>query len=233
MPHPFAAPTHRFMHALPWFRSLAGAEQAQLLEAMPTRESGKGEVMLANGEPVEGWWAVLSGLVMLRSAAPQRRASAFIGVPEGEWFGEGTALKGEARRYEVVALRPSRLICLPLPQMHQLRESSLPFNHFLTNHLNMRLGQAMAIIEAGRTRSPEFRVALYLSPLFWRHARRIHLTQEELGHLAGLSRQTVNRVLRMLEAQRIVSLELGRVAILDDAALQAYLQAAAQPPDRT
>ena len=36
--------------------------------------------------------------------------------------------------------------------------------------------------------------------------RRIHLTQEELGHLAGLSRQTVNRVLRQLEALRIVSL---------------------------
>lgn len=212
------------MSALPWFRSLDSAAQASLLHSMPLREARKGDRVLASGEPVEGWWSVLSGLVMLRSASPQRRSSAFIGVPEGEWFGEGTALKEEIRRYEVVALRPTQLLCLPLAQMNALRESSLPFNHCLTNHLNMRLGQAMAIIEAGRLRSPEFRVALYLSPLFWRNARRIYLTQEELGHLAGLSRQTVNRALRGLEEQGIVSLKHGRVAITDDLALTSALQ---------
>jgi CRP-like cAMP-binding protein len=132
-------------------------------------------------------------------------------------------MKAEPRRYRVVALRETQLMCLPLPLFQRLRETSLAFNQCLAAHLNMRLGQAMAIIEAGRMRSPEHRVALYLSPLFWRSTRRIHLTQEELGHLAGLSRQTVNRVLRQLEALRIVSLDFGRVAIVDDAALAAYI----------
>ena len=62
--------------------------------------------------------------------------------------------------------------------------------------MNLRLGQAMTIIEAGRIRSPEHRVALYLSCLFWRSTRRLNLTQEELGQLVWPSRQTVNRVLR-------------------------------------
>jgi CRP/FNR family cyclic AMP-dependent transcriptional regulator len=223
MPHPFAAPTHRFMHALPWFRSLCGEEQQQLLDSMPTREGSKGEVILPSGEPMEGWWAVLSGLVMLRSTTPQRRSSAFIGVPEGEWFGEGTALKEESRRYEVVALRPTKLLCLPLPQMKQLRETSLSFNHFLTNHLNMRLGQAMTLIEVGRIHSAEFRVAQLLSPLFWRDARNINLTQEEIGYLSGLSRQTVNRVLQSLEKQGIVSTSVGKVFIRDAHGLNFYL----------
>ena len=93
--------------------------------------------------------------------------------------------------------------------------------------MNLRLGQAMAIIEAGRMRSPEHRVALYLSPLFWRSTRRLNLTQEELGQLVGLSRQTVNKVLRSLEGMGIVSLDFGRVAIVDDEALNAYLAATA------
>ena len=70
-------------------------------------------------------------------------------------------------------------------------------------------------------------MALYLSRLFWRSTRRLNLTQEELGQLVGLSRQTVNKVLRSLEGMGIVSLDFGRVAIVDDEALNAYLAATA------
>lgn len=190
-------------------------------------QGDKGEVMLAAGSAVNGWHAVLSGLVMLQSPTSHRRSSAFIGVPDGDWFGEGSALKPEPRRYQVVALRPTTLLCLPLPLFVTLRETSMAFNQFLVLHLNMRLGQAMTIIEAGRTQSTEHRVALYLSRLFWRSTRRLNLTQEELGQLVGLSRQTVNKVLRTFESVGMVSLDFGRVAILDDDALNAYLVATA------
>ncbi len=80
----------------------------------------------------------------------------------------------------------------------------------------------MTIIEAGRLRSPEERVALYLSRVFWQGRRRLVLSQEELGHLVGLSRQTVNRALKSMEQQGLVSLALGRVTMLDEQALTAY-----------
>lgn len=206
---------------------MPAALQERLRDEVFAVQGDKGAVMMPAGSAVEGWHAVLSGLVMLQSPASKGRASAFIGVPDGEWFGEGSAMKPEPRKYNVVALRPTTLLCLPLPLFATLRESSLAFNQFLVQHLNMRLGQAMTIIEAGRTQSPEHRVALYLSRLFWRSTRRLNLTQDELGQLVGLSRQTVNRVLRTLEALGIVSLDFGKVAIVDDEALGAYLAATA------
>jgi len=216
----------RFIACQPWLSGLPPSLREQVRAGVVVTEGAKGEVMLPAGTAVEGWHAVLSGLVMLRSAAAaQQRASAFIGIPDGEWFGEGSAMKPEPRKYEVVALRPTQLLCLPLPLFGTLRETSLAFNQFLVQRLNLRLGQAMTIIEAGRMRSPEHRVALYLSRLFWRSTRRLNLTQDELGQLAGLSRQTVNRVLRVLEAAGIVSLDFGRVAIVDDDALAAHLAA--------
>ena len=221
----FAPTAQRFIEAQPWFASAPLAVQDRLRTEVFAQQADKGAVMMPAGSAVQGWHAVLSGLVMLQSPAGKGRSSAFIGVPDGEWFGEGSAMKPEPRRYHVVALRETRLLCLPLPLFAGLRDTSLAFNQFLANHLNMRLGQAMAIIEAGRMRSPEHRVALYLSPLFWRSTRRILLTQEELGHLAGLSRQTVNRVLRSLEGLHIVTLDFGRVAVVDDDALRAYLAA--------
>ena len=223
-----AAPSaQRFIAAQPWFAGLPAAMQERLREEVFAEQADKGAVMMPAGSAVRGWHAVLSGLVMLQSPTSQGRSSAFIGVPDGEWFGEGSAMKPEPRRYHVVALRPTTLLCLPLPLFATLRDTSLAFNQFLVLHLNMRLGQAMTIIEAGRTQSTEHRVALYLSRLFLRSTRRLNLTQEELGQLVGLSRQTVNKVLRSLEGMGIVSLDFGRVAIVDDEALNAYLAATA------
>ncbi|MFY3386359.1 Crp/Fnr family transcriptional regulator [Paracidovorax sp. MALMAid1276] len=222
------APTaQRFIECQPWFASVPSALQERLRAEVSSTQAGKGDVVMPAGSAVLGWHAVLSGLVMLQSPASKGRSSAFIGVPDGEWFGEGSAMKPEPRRYHVVALRPTTLLNLPLPLFNALRDTHLGFNQFLVLHLNMRLAQAMTIIEAGRTQSTEHRVALYLSRLFWRSTRRLNLTQDELGQLVGLSRQTVNRVLRSLEELGIVSLDFGRVAIVDDDALNAYLAATA------
>ncbi len=217
-----------FLASQPWFSALDSAPQDRLLGQVELLQAGKGQTVLAAGQPVQGWYAVLHGLVKLQTEAADGRRSAFIGVPDGEWFGEGSVLKGELRRYAVVALRDSWLMCLPRAVFTELQQDNLRFNQYLVQHLNMRLGQAMTLIEAGRIRAPEHRVALYLSRLFWRSTRRLYLTQEELGILVGLSRQTVNRVLGQLAGRGIVSIEFGRVAILDDAALGRFLDETAQ-----
>ena len=219
----------QFLRAQPWFRELPAGQQARVTAGVFTSQGKKGDVLLRAGSEVEGWYAVLSGLVKLQSSSARGRVSAFIGVPDGEWFGEGSALKPEPRRYDVIALRDTELFCLSRAIFDELMATCLPFNHFLVAHLNKRLGQAMTIIEAGRLRSPEERVALYLSRVFWQGRRRLVLSQEELGHLVGLSRQTVNRALKSMEQQGLVSLALGRVTMLDEQALTAH----ALPKDTT
>ncbi|MES2413499.1 MAG: Crp/Fnr family transcriptional regulator [Pseudomonadota bacterium] len=214
-----SSPSARFLKSQPWFRHVPEQNQARVLESVFTLNARKGDVVLRSGDEVQGWYAVLSGLVKLQSSSAQGRVSAFLGVPDGEWFGEGSAMKAEPRRYDVIALRDTLLLCLRRACFEELMAGCLPFNHFLVAHLNRRLGQAMTIIEAGRLRSPEQRVALYLSHVFWQGRRRLVLSQEELGHLVGLSRQTVNRALKSMEQQGLVSLALGRVTMLDEQAL--------------
>ncbi len=219
---PAATLAQAFILNQPWQGSLPPAQQAWLLEQLTFVKGEKGKCLLPAGAPVKGWYAVLDGLVKLQSTSADGRVSAFLGVPTGEWFGEGSALKAEPRRYDVVALRDTTLMCLPREAFHALQDTNLAFNQYLVAHLNRRLGQAMALIEAGRLRSPEERVALYLSRVFWPGVRKLSLSQEELGHLVGLSRQTVNRVLRQMERLRLVSLAFGRVDILDEPALMNY-----------
>lgn len=226
----FADASRPAVHLLavqPWFRRLPAEMAARVTEEVSTQWGDKGELLLRAGEPVKGWYAVVSGLAKLQSQSPQGRLSVFLGVAAGDWFGEGSALKAEARRYEVVALRETCLLCLPLHLFNELQATQLEFNQTLVAQMNMRLAQGMAVIEAGRIRSPEQRVALYLSRLFWHGRKRLDLSQEELGHLAGLSRQTVNRVLQKMQQDGLVSLAFGRVNILDEHALLLVMNRAA------
>jgi CRP/FNR family transcriptional regulator, cyclic AMP receptor protein len=208
-----------FLRSQPWFVSLHQDQQSDLLQSLTFLSGEKGETLLHNGTAVRGWYAVLNGLVKLESHSFDGQISTFLGVTAGDWFGEGSALKSEPRRYNVIALADTVLMCLDRSQFNQLHSTSIAFNHFLVSHLNRRLGQAMSIIEAGRSRSPEQRVAMYLSRIFWPGHRRLRLSQEELGHLVGLSRQTVNRSLKSLEAQDLIAVEFGRINIRDEAAL--------------
>lgn len=213
----------RFLAAQPWYACLPLAAQTRLCDSLLYRTAKKGEVVLKSDVQVEGWYAVLTGMVKLQSVAVKGRFSTFLCVASGNWFGEGSALNKERRRYDVVALRDSELLCLPVAEFHQLLATSLEFSQCLVKHLSVRVGQAMSLIESGRLRTPEQRVALSLSRQFWGRARRLNLSQEEIANLVGISRQSVNQALKSLSERQLVTLEFGRVDIPDDDALTRFI----------
>ena len=220
----------RILAAQSWFTRLPLATQQQVSDSLVQTSGKKGDVMLPAHARVAGTYVVASGLVKLQSVSVQGRSSTFLGVACGDWFGEGSALKTEPRQYEVVALRDTELLCLPRAEFEQLRATSIEFNQFLVSQLNLRVSQAMALIEAGRLRTPEQRVALSLSRLFWSRSRKVSLSQDELANLVGVSRQTVNRALKTLAQHGLVTLEFGRVDIPDDEALTRFIFATTDHP---
>ena len=149
----------------------------------------------------------------------------FTGVPPGGWFGEGTALKREAYRYNIQALRKSVVAELPIDSFHWLLDHSIGFNRFVMNQLNERLAHFILAIEADRTPSPEQRVARNLAALanpvlFPGVGEVLRITQQELAYLVGLSRQRVNEALKALAAQGLLQIEYGGLRILDLPALR-------------
>jgi CRP-like cAMP-binding protein len=152
-------------------------------------------------------------------------------VPPGAWFGEGTLLKREPYRYNIEVLRPSLVAGLPVEAFHGLLDRSIPFNRFVLNQLNERLGQFIAARETDRQNDPDTRVARNLAALF--HpvlypgvGEVLRITQQELGFLVGLSRQRVNEALKGLQAQGLIRIEYGGVRVLSLAGLRRYAPAA-------
>ena len=210
-----------------WAAELTGDEIERASRGLIERKYSKGSYICHKGDRLDHWTGVLSGLVKISSIARNGKAMTFAGAADGGWFGEGSVLKDEPRKYDLVAIRDTRLAMMQRSTFMWLYENSTGFNRFLVRQLNERMGQFIATIEYDRILGPKARVARNLSwffnkVLYPNAGPAIEISQEELGLLVGVSRQVVNRSLQELEEEGLVKLEHGRITPLNIQALITY-----------
>lgn len=210
-----------------WWPRLDAGQQERVLAGIIVRDVAAGQFVSTRGTSVEGWLGVVDGLVKVSTDSADGRTMTLAGIPAGGWFGEGSVLKDEPRRYDVVALRASRIAIMPRQIFHWLIDNSPAFSRFLLVLLNERLGHFIAALEHQRLLGPEARVARYLAQLFnprlYPSTRsRLRISQSELGLLTGLSRQRVNRALRQLESRGLLEISYGGVTVVSVERLEAF-----------
>lgn len=188
---------------------------------------GEKEIVARKGEPVNVWLGVAEGLVKVTDVIRNGKVVMYGGIPAGAWIGEGSIIKRQPRRYDVVAVRPTRLVHVPGATFRWLLQTRFEFGQFVMEHLNERLGQFMSMIETDRLSDPIARVARAISSLFNPVLTPgmgpfLEVSQEEIGELAGLSRQRTNAAIQALSKAGLVRPAYGGVFIVDLAALRAY-----------
>lgn len=219
------APNAAELAGIPWLERLQPEEQLRARDELVVTEALPGDHICRVGRPVTYWFGVIEGLLKMSADSAQGVTMTFTGVSPGGWFGEGTAFKREAYRYNVLALRKSVVAGLPVDTFHWLLDHSIGFNRFVMGQLNERLAQFIAAREIDRLTQPELRVArnlasLFNPALFPGVGQVLRITQQELAYLVGLSRQRVNEALHVLEGAGAIRVEYGGLRVLDLAALR-------------
>lgn len=187
------------------------------------------DVVASRGEVAGTWIGVLEGLMKVCTVAADGRSVMFTAVPFGSWVGEGSVIKREPRRYDLLALRPTRVIHVPRSTFMWLLEESIEFNRFIIDHLNERAGQFIEMLEVSRITDPVRRLAGAVGNLFnpilapKLNNSMLKISQEELGELAGLSRSSINIGIKKLRTLRLVHSEYGGIVILDMPALRRFV----------
>lgn len=210
-----------------WARELAPDELERALRGLSEKQFPKGAYICHRGDKLDYWTGVIRGLVKISAISVSGKAMTFAGSGAGGWFGEGSVLKDEPRRYDLVAIADTKLALMARPTFMWLYENSTGFNRFLVRQLNERMGQFIATIEYDRILSPKARVARHISwllnPVLYPDTRtRIDIGQEELALLAGLSRPVANKSLQALEAEGLLTVGHGGITVNDLAALNHY-----------
>jgi CRP/FNR family cyclic AMP-dependent transcriptional regulator len=210
-----------------WARDLTPQQMARVEADCFEHCVAKGGFVCHKGEAVENWIGIISGMVKMNNFSPNGKSVTFSGVPPGGWFGEGSLLKNETRKYDAMALRESRIARMPSPTFHWLLETSLPFNRFLLMQLNERLGQFIGMVEGDRLLDLNTRVARCLASMFNAHLHPgcdtlLQISQEEIGLLSGSSRQRANCALQVLEKHGLLRIDYGGIRVLDLDGLRRY-----------
>jgi CRP/FNR family cyclic AMP-dependent transcriptional regulator len=220
--------THDYLRRIAgWARELSEREAEMACAGMTERSYRAGEFVFLRGDQFDYWTGVVSGLMRMGIVSRGGKAMTFTGLTAGAWFGEGTVLKKEPRRYDMVALRDSRIALMDQATFFWLYENSVAFNRFLVAQLNERLGQFIGLVEHGRTLDATSRLARSIASLFNPIlypdlSRHLEITQEEIGALSGISRQNANQCLKRLEREGLLRLEYGGVTIVDLDRLRSY-----------
>jgi len=210
-----------------WARELTEEEFLRAVRGVSERRYAKGTYLCHRGDRLDHWTGLVTGLVKMSAISESGKAVTFAGIGAGGWFGEGSVLKGEPRKYDLVVMRDSHILSMNRATFMWLTENSVGFNRFLVRQLNERLGQFIATTEYERLLDPKTRVARQLSwlcnPVLSPDVRgRVEITQDELALLATVSRPLVSRSLQELSQESLIELEHGAIVIRDVDKLGGY-----------
>ncbi len=211
----------------PWGPALTTEEMARAIAGTTERSFAAGAFICMKGEPVTHWMGIIDGLGKMASHWTTGKTTSLTGISSGGWFGEGSLLKEEARRYDVMAIRETRIAFMNRATFLWLLDHSIPFNRHMISQLNERLGQFIGMMENERLLDIDARIARVLAALFNPVLypgtnRLLQISQEELGYLAGVSRQRANQGLKVLEDKGMLRSEYGGINVIDLDGLRSY-----------
>lgn len=221
----------------PWFRALpAGLADSVLDLGLVRRMDGR--TVYAAGDPANGLFALISGEIRVFQATPEGRSALLLIASPGVWFGETAMIDGEPRSSDAMAIGPTRVLQITPAVFRRLTVHSSENYAAFARLVCGQYRRAMDYIVTTANLPLPVRLAQRLVGLV--HAQdhhptggglavELHLSQEGLGAMVGVSRQSVNRALKALEAQAVLAVGYGAVTIHDVGRLEALARSRTLP----
>ena len=211
---------------------LFGAIAPELLERLSgyatTRGVDRGDTIFAKGDPGNSLYAVCAGTVKISVPSADGKDAVFNLVGEGEIFGEIALLDGQPRTADATAQTDCELMVIERRDFLDLVRSQPEIALKLMEVLCARLRHTSEQVEDVLFLDLPGRLAKILLQLTGKAevpARRVTMTQREIGQMIGMSRESTNKQLRDWEHRNWVRLERGGIVVLEPDALAAVARA--------
>ncbi len=212
------------LRADPWFVTLTGAQQQQLLSLGRKRQLSAGQPLFSRGDAFCGIYVLLDGQLLISGLHQSGRQALLTLLTPGQWLGEIALFDQKPRTHDAAALQETVLWHLPKAALQQLVHADPLWWQAFGQLLTSKLRQVFIELEDRAVLSAAQRLARRLVQLSQQQAD-IPLQQEQLGQLLSLSRQTTNQLLRQLVAQGLIQTQYGGITVLNRPALLQLAQA--------
>ena len=205
------------------FGKLSASEIEELIRYSHIERYRAGREIFAKGSPGQSLMAVLRGSVKISSLSDSGKEIVFTIFNAGEIFGEIAMLDGDERSADATALTDCELLVLNRRDLVPVLLNRADICMILLKVLCRKLRLTTEQVEDVIFRDLESRVAKALVQLADSVGLRgihspsveLHLSQCELGNMAGGSRESVNKHLQIWHRQGLIDLSKAAIMILD------------------
>src|SRR5712671_1585766 len=190
----------------------------------------RGTTIVSKGDPGNSLIAVISGTVKISVTSSDGRSAILNLIGPGEIFGEVAVLDGHARTADATANTNCEIYVIDrrdfIPFVRSQPALAMKFIELLCTRLRWTSDQVEEVI----LQNLPGRLASALLRLTERHKeaqgeRTIAITQQELSEMVGMTRESINKQLRVWAGRNWVRLEHGAIVVLDARSLQAIVDA--------
>jgi CRP-like cAMP-binding protein len=201
---------------------------AEMLETlaltMKERHVAPNEAIFLQADEGSTLFGILAGEVRIVIGGIEGREQILRVLGPGEVFGELAALDGRWRSANAIAVTRCRLLLLERSSLLTIIASQPAAAMGLIRILCERMRHITEKFEGLLFQTLSERLASVLLGLSKdRSSALINVTQTDLGHLTGVTRESVNKKLRAWQTAGLVELQSGRVRILDAEGLKQLL----------
>jgi CRP-like cAMP-binding protein len=226
------------------FRGLPDQTLERLASLAARRVCQKGAVIFSQGDPGDALFGVASGRVRISASGAGGR-EVFLNIMEpGDTFGEIAVMDGLPRTAGATALDPTALVVLKRTDFLGLLEREPRLAIHLLMLLCQRLRWTSELVEESAFLSGTARLAKRLLILASLHGRpaetapgtgagsmELRISQADLAHFLGVSRQVVNQHLGEWSKFGWVELGRGRIVIQQPEELRKIAAESAAAPE--
>ena len=208
---------------------LAGDVQQRLLAVAHRRMLARGESLFHKGSSPDALFGVVSGSLRVSVVAPGGREAVIAMLEPGHWFGEVSLLVGRERVYDTCAVDATEMAVVAAADFHRLVAEHPDVHMAFTRLVCLRLRQALAWIDDVILMPLQVRLAHRLLTLDARAqspgeggGTLLGVSQEDLSFMLGVSRQSVNRQLKLWEEDGTLRVRYRSIELLDRAQLERH-----------
>jgi CRP-like cAMP-binding protein len=208
-----------------WFAGLPSALIDQIVERSVRREFAAHAPIYLCGDPPTGQFAVLEGSVRLTTTTLSGKQVLYGLWRPGAWFGHLSVLDQKPRFQDAMAAERTQLLFLSKSAFDAIIEHepryALDFAQLICHHIRVAMDMlaealtaplparvAQALLEAADEPDPKPGVAT-------------RMTQDALAAMVGVTRQSINRILKAYKAQGLIDVRYGRIIVSDPRSLAA------------
>lgn len=205
-----------------WFGSLPPDLASSLIERGVRRRLSHAQHLFFRGDPPDGSYAVLFGTLRVSGVTSQGKEALLSLLDPPVWFGEIALFDKLPRTHDVQAEGEATVLHVLLADLQAMLDAqprwwphfgallSLKTRLLLINHE----GQSLVSQEGMLARRLLWMVRSSGGG-FGLDRVRLKINQETLGLMLSMARQTVNRILKDLEARGVLRVNYGVVEVID------------------